>query len=133
MYHSSSAVLSKPVLVEKDGEIVVELLDPVAASSDGSTVAIGYEFTKKNPVNEMDKFPSVTLYPDCRFSFEFDAASSYFGHGKFLIEDGQLVLNTDDGEYTYRFDIVEDTLVFRAEGSSNIDWGANLYDGCVFH
>ncbi len=132
-YHpNSSAVLNKPVLVEKGGETVVELLEPFAQDSDGTAVAIGHTFTKKNPVDEMDKIPSITLYADCTFFFQFGVLSSYSGHGNFLIENGQLVLYTRDWEYTYRFDIVEDTLVFREEGSSDMDWYANLYDGCIF-
>ena len=127
-------MVGSPALVTRNEKTVLAVQNAVAKSYDGSVaVAIGYTFTKKNPVDEIDRIPRITLYEDGTFSFWFGALSSYLGHGNFSLEDGQLVLNTYDGKFTYRFDIVEGTLVFREEGSSDMDWYANLYDGCVFH
>jgi hypothetical protein len=127
-------MVGSPALVTRNEKTVLAVQNAVAKSYDGSiAVATGYTFTKKNPVDEIDKIPRITLYADGTFSFWFGVLSSYSGHGNFSLEDGQLVLNTYDGKFTYRFDIVEGTLVFREEGSSSMDWYANLYDGCVFH
>ena len=77
--------------------------------------------------------PTVTLYEDGEFTFLFSAISSYFGYGTYQIEEEQLTLRTDDGKFLYTFTIVEDTLVFDAENSSEALWFSNITDGAVLH
>lgn len=45
---------------------------------------------------------------DKTFSFSYDVLSSYLNHDTYAEDDGQLVLNTDDGKYQYTFEIIED-------------------------
>lgn len=75
--------------------------------------------------------PAVTLMEDGRFSFMFSMISSYIGIGTYEIKDDRLTLHTDDGKFVYVFDIVEDTIVFDAEASSELVWFSGLYDGAV--
>ncbi|MBR6824086.1 MAG: hypothetical protein IKM70_03345 [Firmicutes bacterium] len=77
--------------------------------------------------------PSFVLFDDGTFSMTFSGLSSYIGRGTYAEEDGQLVLRTDDGDFTYYFDIVDDTYVFDAEKSSDYTWYADIPDGAVFH
>ena len=79
--------------------------------------------------------PSVTLLEGNRFTFTFSAVSSYLGRGTYKIQDGVLVLNTDDGDYTYTFKIEGenmDRLIFDAENSSEMIHFGNFEDGAVF-
>ena len=58
--------------------------------------------------NQWD-YSIVTLNPDERsFSFSESSLSSYLGYGTYTVEDNCLVLRTDDGIYTYKFEIVGD-------------------------
>ena len=75
--------------------------------------------------------PSVTLFDNGVFSFTFSAISSYLGIGTYEIENDRLTLHTDDGQFTYVFDMVEDHLEFDAAASSEILWFSKLYDGAI--
>ena len=75
---------------------------------------------------------TVYLQEDGRFTFDFSAQSSYIGTGAYTEDADRLTLITDDGNYCYLFDIVEDRLVFDAAASSEMTWYANLADGAVF-
>ena len=77
--------------------------------------------------------PIVTLYEDGEFTFFFSAISSYFGYGTYQMDEHTLTLRTNDGRFLYTFDIVEDTLVFDGENSSEALWFSNITDGAVFH
>jgi len=75
--------------------------------------------------------PSVSLYEDGTFSFGFSLFSSYIGFGQYEIEGNRLTLRTDDGKFIYCFDMVEDTIVFDGEASSDMLWFSGIYDGAV--
>ena len=77
--------------------------------------------------------PSVTLYEDGEFTFFFSAYSSYIGYGTYQMDGDTLTLRTDDGRFLYTFEIVEDTLVFDEENSSEALWYSNITDGSVFY
>ncbi len=76
--------------------------------------------------------PSVALYENGEFSFTFSALSSYLGHGTYEISDNRMILKTDDGNYQYVFEMVDDALVFDADNSSSQTWFSGIYDGAVF-
>ncbi len=61
----------------------------------------------------------------------FSPISSYIGHGEYTETDGRLVLNTDDGNFTYAFDVTEDGIMFDGGSSSEFTWYSNLSDGDV--
>lgn len=73
----------------------------------------------------------VALYDTGAFSFTFSLISSYLGYGAYEIENDRLTLHTSDGQFTYVFDMVDDTLVFDAGASSKETWFSDLYDGAV--
>ncbi|MBE6771115.1 MAG: hypothetical protein E7547_03100 [Ruminococcaceae bacterium] len=90
--------------------------------------------------------PSISLYDNGMFQFTFSAYSSYIGVGNYTIEKNRMILNTDDGKFTYVFDMVEKDdddpkystahgemkFVFDAEHSSEMLWMSDIYDGCEF-
>ncbi len=57
------------------------------------------------------------------FSFRYDLLSSYLPHGTWKIEKGKVILTTDDQNFVYIFDIIDnDTLEFLQKGSSAITY-----------
>lgn len=83
--------------------------------------------------------PQIFLDEDNNtFSFSYDVLSSYLNHGTYVENDGQLVLNTDDGKYQYTFEIIDDyTLRFDKKNSSEIKQidkavGLEIEDGAEF-
>ena len=76
--------------------------------------------------------PLFTLYPDGTFTFRFSLISSYFGHGTYEETADELILSTEDGMYTYRFEADGDSYVFDEETSSEWKHYANMPDGAVF-
>lgn len=76
--------------------------------------------------------PSFSLYDNGVFTFTFSGYSSYYGVGTYDLENNRLTLKTDDGQYIYCFDAVNNTMVFDAAASSDALWHSDLYDGCVF-
>jgi len=76
--------------------------------------------------------PSLTLYEDGTFQMIFSPVSSYIGVGTYERSDERLTLHTDDGKFTYTFDVVEDALRFDADASSEWLWFADLQDGDFF-
>lgn len=76
--------------------------------------------------------PGVILNGDGTFTFTFSMISSYIGVGTYTEKDDRLTLYTDDGQYVYVFDIIEDNLVFDADASSSMTWFADIPDGAVF-
>ncbi len=88
-----------------------------------------YEF---NDSEDIMKTSGIVLNDNGTFSLTFSPISSYLGYGTYKIEDNRLILNTDDGNYTYVFDMVDDTLVFDADASSEQLWFSNITDGSVF-
>ena len=76
--------------------------------------------------------PIVLLKDGNRFTFNYSLLSSYYAIGSYEIDDGNLILRTDDGENKYVFKIKDNTLVFNAKESSGIPSYANVPDGAVF-
>ncbi|MBE6679003.1 MAG: hypothetical protein E7598_00605 [Ruminococcaceae bacterium] len=65
--------------------------------------------------------PALNLYDDPKtFTFSWSGFSSYIAIGKYEETKDTLTLKTDDGMYTYVFDVVGDTYVFDASRSSPI-------------
>ena len=72
---------------------------------------------------------------DKTFLFSYDVLSSYLATGTYTQNHGQLQLKTDDGNYHYTFDIVdENTLKFNLENSSDINqiMGEGIKEGTEF-
>ena len=86
-----------------------------------------YVFTESEDIIK----PSVTLFDNGLFSFTFSAVSSYLSTGTYEMENDRLTLHTDDGKFTYVFDMVEDHLEFDTDASSEMLWSSKLYDGAV--
>ncbi len=87
--------------------------------------------------------PSFLLYDAPKtFTFSWSGFSSYIANGRYELTEETLTLKTDDGMYTYVFDVVGDTYVFDASRSSMIPsykYSANapaaecpVPDGAVF-
>ena len=74
------------------------------------------------------------------FSFSYDFLSSYLPHGTWKIEKGKVIATTDDQNYVYIFNIIDNvTLEFVQKGSSvirytdeNINTNPPIVDGTKF-
>ncbi len=75
---------------------------------------------------------SVSLHDDGTFQFEFSPLSSYIGFGSYRQEGDRLILETQDGKFTYVFTIEQDCLIFDGERSSDMVWFSGLTDGARF-
>jgi hypothetical protein len=84
-----------------------------------------------HPNNDLFNRSTVRLYEDQTFQFVFSPVSSYLGYGKYEIKDGRLILSTDDGKYTYVFEIQKDRLVFIQTENSYSEMG-KFTDGSEF-
>jgi hypothetical protein len=84
-----------------------------------------------HPDNDLFNRSTVRLYEDQTFQFVFSPVSSYLGYGKYEIKDGRLILSTDDGKYTYVFEIQKDRLVFIQTENSYSEMG-KFTDGSEF-
>lgn len=80
----------------------------------------------------MEYTASVELYEGGKFTMVFSPISSYIGVGDYTITNDKLILETDDGDYTYTFDISDEGLVFDSENSSDFTWFAGFEDGAIF-
>lgn len=76
--------------------------------------------------------PNFSLYEDGRFVFNFSPFSSYFATGKYTVEEGKIILRTNDGRYTYCFNEQNDTYVFDASSSSDTLF-TDISDGAIFY
>ena len=63
----------------------------------------------------------------------FAAYSSYLGRGTYTLSADTLVLNTNDGYYTYTFKVQEDGFAFDAANSSANTHYAKIPDGALFY
>lgn len=61
----------------------------------------------------------IRLDADGTFSYYEGWASSYVGYGSWTIENGVLILSTDDGNYVNRFMVEGGDLVFLEDDSTN--------------
>ena len=85
-----------------------------------------------SPDNHWYNDSIVSLYEDQTFQFVFSPVSSYLGYGKYEIKDGHLILSTDDGMYTYVFEMREDKLVYLETESKGYDGLGQFTDGSEF-
>ncbi len=83
--------------------------------------------------SEQTMKPSFILYTNGTFQMTFSAVSSYIGIGTYSLENGLLTLKTNDEDFIYCFDAVDDKYVFNADASSDMVWFSDMYDGCVFY
>ena len=96
--------------------------------------------TRSFAFSDPDAFdtPTFTLASDGTFHMRLSMVSSYFGYGRYILEEDSLVLKTDDGLYTWFF--IPDGRGFRydAARSSPVDYMktarelAPLPDGAYF-
>lgn len=85
-----------------------------------------------SPDNSWYNQSSVTLYENNQFCFFFSPTSSYLGIGTYEIKDGRLILSTDDGKYTYVFEMHEDKLIYLGTQSNGYTWMGQFADGSEF-
>lgn len=76
--------------------------------------------------------PFIRLYEKEEFLFVYSFLSSYLSIGTYEVQNGKLILETSDGEYTYRFRIRRNSLVFLADESSELKLTDKVEDGAVF-
>jgi len=76
--------------------------------------------------------PSVTLQENSNFIFICSLLSSYLAIGSYTIENDNLTLKTEDGEYYYVFEIKGETLIFNAEKSSDLPSFTVVPNGAIF-
>ena len=127
-----------PVLVKNGDGYVLELQNGgmvfYRSYADGTQKSllpdqiVSYIF---QPDNDWMKRSTVSLYSDQTFQFVFSPVSSYLGYGKYEIKDGRLILSTDDGKFTYIFEMHEDKLVYR-ENVNGYHWMGKFTDGSEF-
>jgi len=117
--HNGQMTLSYPPTLHNVYDILE--MSPVATQIYTRSVVYG-----KVP----DKF-NITLYSNGTFSFYETMLSSYMGHGTYRIEDGILIITTNDGKFVNRFRVENDCLIFLAEGSTNFPY-IKLTDGDRF-
>lgn len=70
--------------------------------------------------------PRFQLNPDGTFHFSENPLSSYLGVGSYTLKNNQLVMKTDDGNFTWSFSMQDGDLFFDAEHSSIIRWYPDL-------
>jgi hypothetical protein len=81
--------------------------------------------------------PAITFNVEERtFSFTYDVLSSYLPCGSWDIEDEKIVAKTDDGKYTYIYEVVDNnTIRFIQKGSSpitTVEGDTPVTDGAEF-
>ena len=136
--NSSRIYQATPFLVKRGDDYVLELRrgsDVLYRSyADGTQESllpdriVSYVF---QPDNDWMNRATVTLYADQTFQFVFSPVSSYLGNGTYEIKDDWLILSTDDGKYTYIFEMHEDKLVYR-ENVNGYHWMGKFTDGSEF-
>lgn len=70
--------------------------------------------------------PRFQLNPDGTFTFSENPLSSYLGVGSYTLSANRLVMNTDDGRYSWSFDLKNGDFLFDAENSSIVLWYPDL-------
>ena len=100
---------------------------PTPVLSDGTYVTSG---------NETDFFqPAITFdLTEHRFSFGLNPSSSYLTAGTISVDNGYVTAATDDGAYTYIFEIKDkNTVCFVQKGSDTVMKGESpVTDGTEF-
>ncbi len=75
----------------------------------------------------------IKIHDDGTYSYQQGSASNYYGVGKWSLEGDVLCMKDDISNYTFvnYFKVVENTLVFQAENSTNFMY-VHLSDGGKF-
>lgn len=75
----------------------------------------------------------IKIHDDGTFTYQQGSASNYYGVGKWSLEGDVLCMKDDISSYTFvnYFKVVENTLVFQAENSTNFMY-VHLSDGEKF-
>jgi len=76
--------------------------------------------------------PTIKLEDDNRFTFIYSALSSYIALGSYEVDDNNMILKTDDGQFQYVFKIKDKTLNFNSKESAEMPSYANVPDGAIF-
>lgn len=70
--------------------------------------------------------PRFGLNPDGTFTFSENPLSSYLGVGSYTLEANRLTMKTDDGAFTWTFELKNGELFFDGEHSSVVRWYPDL-------
>lgn len=112
------SILGTPVLTEKNGEVVIDMVAPVAFGEDGTSLPVG-NYSSQLEENEFF-WADIWVLTSGRFDWILHpVASSYDPSGTYKLENGQLIAVTDDGKYVLTFYIVGDKLVYCGENYGN--------------
>ena len=112
------SILGTPVLTEKNGEVVIDMVNAVAFGEDGTPLPVG-NYSSQLEENEFF-WADIWVLTTGRFEWTLHpVASSYDPSGTYKLENGQLIAVTDDGKYVLTFDIVGDKLVYCGENYGN--------------
>lgn len=94
---------------------------------DYSTITCSVEFTITSDYASYAYFQDgmaepvvLQLYIDGTYNLHENFLSSYYNHGTYEWSGSELLLETDDGKFQYRFTQEGDELVYHAEGSNEI-------------
>ena len=134
-FHANSLEVAENVSLEdleKYHPVSKILLDMTGQDQAGEAIFPGnvthtYKYAGKEPLEGT----AVILYDDGKFQMEFSPLSSYIGVGQYVTEDNRLTLKTEDGKFTYVFDLIEDGLRFNASSSSTMVWYSGLKEGSI--
>ena len=77
---------------------------------------------------------TIQIDGDGGFVFTYSALSSYLPQGRCRWQGKRLLLPTEDGRYTFAFDITEESLLFCREKSVSLpeDFARYVADGALF-
>ena len=106
---------------DKDFRAVYKLSAVTSSADATQTVWTGTEY-RMTDAESGKTVPTLTLNrTDNSFSFTFDPLSSYLSYGTYERANGKIICKTDDGQYTYVFNITDEaTLVFDKKSSSPV-------------
>ena len=123
-------------VTDKDIRGVYELVLQTAPAETNVRTGTEYRMTDAESGKTV---PTLTLNrSDNSFSFTFDPLSSYLSYGTYERKNSKIICKTDDGQYTYVFNITDEaTLVFDKKASSSVKItdskiANEIKDGAVF-
>lgn len=119
---------------KEDSADITQIITRLSSTQYPNRGTANAEITRVYRFNDSEEVlkPCVTLYDNGMFQFTFSAFSSYIAVGEYIMTNDRLILNTNDGKYTYTFDVVDGNLVFDAESSTDMLWFSDIHDGCIF-
>ena len=147
-WHCVEQELTHLLLQQSDGTLYLAVLkENGTVLADFYRLSVGGEATelpeimrRSYDLNDLNAFdtPSFTLATDGTFTMKVSVFSSYFGKGRYVLEEDRLVMKSEDGLYTWVF--VPDGTGFRyvAAESSPISYlkspreSTELQDGALF-